>query len=329
MRNINAKYLIFFPIALIIISISYLLAKSNNKLITLSGMIEADEIDVASKIPGRIETVFVERGQKVKQGQLLARLQSKEMDAKVEQAIGMMTAAGAKYQLALNGARIEERSAAENLYLQTKAQFDFAEKSFNRFQSLYEDKVISLQERDEIEFKYKAAKEQMEAAKAKYEMATNGARAEEILAAKALFHQAENVYKEACAYQDELNIIAPTDGEIANIHADQGEIINSGYPLLSIVPDLSKYLTINVREDQLKYFSIGKTFHVNIPALGIRSSNFNVIFISSLGDFANWRPTNQKGDFDLRTFEVRLSNKKLNSKLKPGMTAHFSISLVK
>ena len=327
MKFSKNKILILFPIALVIISSIYFFDKNSSKEIQISGLIESDEIDIASKIPGRIDTIFVKRGQLVKKGQTIAKLESKEMDAKVEQAFGAMEAAKAKYALACNGARTEEIHAAENMYLQANAQFDFAEKTWKRIQNLYNEHVISLQEKDEAEFKYKAAKEQMEAAKSKYELIKSGARNEDIIAAKSLFHQAENIYKEVMAYHDELNIVAPGSGMVSNIYCDFGEIINSGYPVISLIPDNNNYLTINIREDLLQFFKMGKVFQVNIPALGSKVYKFRVDFISSLADFANWRPTNQKGDFDLKTFEIRLTSLDDINGLRSGMTANFKLTV--
>jgi len=110
-------------------AIAYLIISSSGddkKVIT--GLVEITDVDVASKIPGRIDSIFVNEGDFVKKGQILAKLQSKEIDAKVEQTKGQLEAAKFKYQMALNGARPEEKDAVEKLYLQAKHQFDLAEK---------------------------------------------------------------------------------------------------------------------------------------------------------------------------------------------------------
>ena len=118
-----------------------------------TAMVEATTIDVSSKIPGRLDSVYVREGDTVQKGQILGRLQSKEINAKVEQARGALQATKAKLSMALNGARPEERQAVKNLYLQAKHQYDLAEKTYRRVQSVYRDSVISEQERDQVEFK--------------------------------------------------------------------------------------------------------------------------------------------------------------------------------
>ncbi|MGK9367636.1 HlyD family secretion protein [Melioribacter sp. Ez-97] len=291
----------------------------------ITGLVESRQVDVSSKIPGRLKKIYVREGDKVSAGDTLAIIESKELVAKLNQAKGALEAAKAKYKMALNGARNEEKEAALNLYLQAKSQFEYVSKTYNRFKELYKENVISLQEFDEIEFKYNAAKAQMEAAKAKYDMALKGARDEEIEAARGLVDQAENAYKEVQSYYDELTIKAPVPGEVTDIYADIGELINTGYPVFSILPENDRYVTLHVREDEMHNFSKGKIFKANVQALGDKDISMKVNYISPLGDFADWKPTNRKGEFDLKTFEIRLVPIKENNSLRPGMTARIKL----
>lgn len=307
-----------FVIALILFSTA-----CNDDEIKMTGMAESTFIDAASKIPGRIDSIFVEEGQSVSKGQVLAKLESKELDAKLEQARGLMNAAKAKMDMAHQGAREEEKRAVKNLYLQAKEQYDYAEKTWKRFEELYSDSVISTQEKDEVEFKFNAAKQQMDAAKAKYDMAMNGARSEEKAAAEALYYQAQNGYNEALAYHQELMIKSPIDGELTKIISDAGEIVASGYPLFSIRKVSETYIVLQLKETMLNDIKIGSVMTGNIPALN-KEDEFEVYYISPMADFASWRPTNQKGDFDIKTFEVRLKSKNRLSDLRPGMTVLFN-----
>ncbi len=83
------------------------------------------------------------------------------MDAKVGQARSAMAAARAKMEMALAGARPEERDAVTRQYEQARAQFELAEKTWTRVERVYRDSLISTQERDQVEFQFTAAREQM------------------------------------------------------------------------------------------------------------------------------------------------------------------------
>lgn len=325
--KIKKGYIILsLPVLILIIALSFLVfSKANDEYIEMNGIIETTEVDVASKIPGRIDSIFVDKGDFVKKGDIIAKLESKEMVAKVEQTKGMMEAAKSKLEMVRNGARIEEKTQVEKLYNQAKEQFAYAEKTYKRFKQLYDDGVISAQEYDGMLFKYNSAKEQMDAAKAKYDMVMKGARYEELEAVEALYHQAENGYNEAMAYFKELEIKAPVDGEISNRISDPGEVIASGYPLFTIIRPEESYVLLQVREDMLDVFKKGETFVGKIPALNNLETKFKVTYIASMADFATWRPTNQKGDFDLKTFEIHLKSDKPIKDLRPGMTVKLNV----
>ncbi|MFN3871903.1 MAG: HlyD family secretion protein [Ignavibacterium sp.] len=321
------KYLIALPFVLALIAVIIIAVQSKNddeKIVT--GLVETTTVNVASKIPGRIEEIFVKEGDIVSKGQILARLESKEMNAKVEQAKGQLEAAKFKYHMALNGARPEEKEATEKIYLQAKHQYELAQKTYERMMNLYWDSLISAQEKDVYEFQYKAAFEQMNAAKSKYDMVVKGARYEEIEMAKGLYYQAENGYKEALAYQQELDIKSPVNGELQKKLVNQGEIISSGYPVFSVIDSKDYWVSIQLKEDEMNGIKTGDEFYGIIKALGNKKIKFRVYYIASMGDFANWRPTNQKGEFDIKTFEIRLKPLQKISELRPGMTANIILS---
>ncbi|MFA8299109.1 MAG: HlyD family secretion protein [Hyphomicrobiales bacterium] len=318
--------LLSIPVIIVLVAIILIFSrdtkKANNFLV---GVIETTVVDVASEIPGRVQEVNVVKGDVVEKGQVLATLKPNVMDAKVGQAKGVMEAAKSMYELAQKGARVEEKKAAKNKYEIAKSQFEFAEKTYTRIQNLYADSVVSKQEFDEIQFKYNAAKEQMKAAQALYNIALKGARPEQIEAAMGKFAQAENVYNEAVAFQEQLKIIAPCSGEISNRIAEPGEVVPAGYPVLSVQIPEDCYAILQVREDKLAAFKKGKEFVARIPALEDNEFKFKVSFIAPMANFATWTPTNQKGGFDLRTFEVHLKPVNPIKDLRPGMTLRVNL----
>lgn len=320
------KLVLIIPLSVAIIAIAILLFRAfhpSKEYIT--GVVETTEIDVASKIPGRIDSVFVSEGDKVEKGQILATLESKEINAKVEQARGAMMAAQARMIMAKNGARPEEKEAVEKQYLAAKHQFELADKTFGRIQQVFKDSVISVQEKDQVEFQFKAAKEQLEAAYAKYKMVIKGARYEDIDAAEGIFHQAMNALNEALAYQAETKLISPIKGEVFKRVSDPGEIIGSGYPILTLIDPNDVWVVIQLREDKMTKFKKDMIINGIIPALGNSEYKFKITYIAAMADFATWKATNQKGDFDLKTFELHLRPIKPIDGLRAGMTVRFEL----
>ncbi|UBM61075.1 efflux RND transporter periplasmic adaptor subunit [Candidatus Sulfidibacterium hydrothermale] len=309
------------PVIIIIAAVIFLTVHHNapqSKVFT--GMFETTTVNVASLDPGRIDTIFVDLGDQVKKGELLARLETNILETKVGQAKGAVVAAGAMVEKAKAGARKEQIKAAENKYGMAQSQFEFAQKTYRRFQVLYADSIISQQEMDEMKFKYNAAKDQMKAAKALYDMALKGARKEDITAAEGQYEMARNKYNEAMEFYHQLNVYAPASGEISDKIAEPGEVVPQGYPILTIMIPKDIYAVLNVREDRLPLFKKGSIVKGKIPGLGGKSFDFKVSYIAPMADFATWVPTKSKGEFDMKTFEIHLKPVHPIKGLRPGMS---------
>ncbi|MFA8451609.1 MAG: HlyD family secretion protein [Bacteroidales bacterium] len=321
MKGLKTNLLLSIPVIIILVALIIIFStKRAKKQEFLVGVAETTVVDVSSEIPGRIKTMFVKRGDMVKAGQVLGVLKPNVMNAKVGQAEGVLEAARSMAELAKKGARTEEKQAARNKFEIAKSQFSFVEKTYKRFKNLFADSIVSRQQLDEMEFKFNAAKDQMEAAKALYNIALKGARPEQIKAAEGKYQQAENVYNEAVAFQEQLKIVSPVDGEISNKIAEAGEVVPAGYPVYSVQIPEDIYVILQVREDKLSSFKKGAKFMGRIPSLNNAEHEFEVSFLAPMANFATWVPTNQKGGFDLRTFEVHLKPVEPIEDFRPGAT---------
>ncbi len=287
----------------------------------VQGEIEATEVKVASKIPARILEIAVREGDQVYAGELLVKLSSPEIVAKLDQAEAAQRAAAAQSDKAETGAREEEIRQAHNMWLRALAAADLAESTLARVTRLHRDGVLPEQRRDEAEANWKAAREAASAAQAVYDMAVTGTRSEDRQTAAALESQAAGAVTEAQAYLDETSIHAPRDGEVAVVVAEEGELVASGYPILTIVDLSDPWVTFNLREDRLNAIRIGSRIAARIPALGDKAIELEVSFISPQGAFATWRATSAAGEFDLKSFEIRARPIGPTEGLRPGMTA--------
>jgi HlyD family secretion protein len=145
----------------------------------VQGQIDVEEYRVSSKVPSRVLELRVKEGDYVHVGDTLAILDAPEVQAKKMQAVSAEDAAAAMSDMARNGARQEQVHGAYELWQQAKAGLDIHKKSYERVQRLYDEGVVSEQKRDEAYAGYKAFEAQERAAKSQYDMAVNGARAEE------------------------------------------------------------------------------------------------------------------------------------------------------
>lgn len=290
----------------------------------LTGLMDAVEIDVASKIPGRIKQLHVDEGDRVEPGQALAEITSDEIAAKLEQVDAVTEAAKAKLKLANKGAREEQIRAAKRQMMAAEHQVDITEKMLKRVTNLLEKKAIPQAQYDEVEFKHNVSLEQYEMAKAQYDAYVNGAQDEEIEALSALVRQAEGAKAEVESYQRETTQTAPIAGEISKVVLHEGELAATGFPILTIVNLQDQWATFSVREDLLPRLQKGQKIEVEVPALG-RTVELEIYHIAPLADFATWRATAERNSYDLKTFEVKARPTETATDLRPGMTVRWTV----
>lgn len=327
MKNKSQIIVLIVPVLIIlsgIIILMLLKPDASDKRVYV-GLFETTQIRVASEVPGRIDSVFVNLGETVEKGQLLASIDSEILDAKIQQAEGVYSAAASVNEKANKGAREEEIIAIKNKYEMAKDQFVFADKSYNRLLNMYKDSLISAQQMDEMTFKRNAAEEQMKAAESLYLMAQKGAREEDKQAAKGQMDAVEGKVNEARAYYKELKIYAPVSGEISAKMAQESEIMPAGYPIFTIQKLEDIHAVLHIREDQLSNFTLGSTIEGNLPAFDNETRSFEVTYIAPMADFADWIPTADKGRMDMKTFEIHLHPTEQNKDLRPGMSINISL----
>ena len=285
----------------------------------IQGQVEVSEYRVSSKVPGRILELRVKEGDFVRAGDTLAILDAPEVRAKMTQARGAEDGAAALEQMAKAGARKEQIQGAYQLLQQAKAGLEIAEKSYNRVQRLYDEGVMSAQKRDEALASYKALQAQVKAAQSQYEMAVNGARQEEKLAAAAQVNRAKGAVEEVTAYIGETVQTAQMDGEVSSVYPKVGELVGTGSPIMTISLMDDMWGTFNVREDQLEGMQVGTEFTAFVPAFN-KDIRMKVYHLKDEGSYAVWKATKANGQYDLKTFEVKARPLEKIEGLRPGMS---------
>ena len=285
----------------------------------IQGQVEVTEYRVSSKVPGRILELRVKEGDHVRKGDTLAIIDAPDVVAKLTQARSAEDAAAAMDEMARRGARAEQVSGAYQLMKQAEAGLEIARKSYQRVQRLFDEGVMTEQKRDEAYANFKAMEAQAAAARSQYEMARNGARREEKMAAAAQVNRAKGAVAEVGSYIDETVQVAQMDGEVSEIYPKEGELVGTGSPIMtvSVMDDL--WGTFNVREDQLRGLSVGSTFSAYVPAFG-KDIRMKVYYMKDEGSYAVWKATKANGQFDLKTFEVKARPVGKFEGLRPGMS---------
>src|SRR5579872_2080645 len=199
-------------------------------VLSASGYIVAHhKINVNSKVTGRVAWIGVEKGDKVKQGQVLVRLEDQEFRAQVEQARGAAEAAKAFLRELQTGSRPQEIQQAQHNLDEARATLVNDKINLERMQSLFSGGVASKQQLDDALAKYKSSQEHADSLQQSYQLMHIGPRQEEIDRARGNLTQAQGQLAYAQSQLDATLIRAPVSGTILERTAEKGELVTSQF----------------------------------------------------------------------------------------------------
>ena len=317
-HNVLSKAFVIGLVAVVVISLIGILTMSRSHVV-LQGQIEATEIRISGKLPGRVDTFFVAEGQTVKRGDTLVGISSPEAWAKLQQANAMENVAKFQNEKIDEGTRLQIIRTAEELWNKSKTDLQLATTTYQRIRALYKDSVVSAQRYDEAEALYKVAIAAERAAHQQYLLAKAGAQKQDKESARSLVDAAQGTVSEVQSVLQDAWLTAPANGEIATIYVQCGELVGTGTPIMNLVVLQDCHVVLNVREDYLSYFEMGQAFVGKVPALGNQEVVFQVNYISPLGSFATWKSTDNSS-YDMRTFEIHALPMETVKGLRPGMS---------
>ena len=294
------------------------------KEVELQGRVEAETIHVSTKVPSRIEEMYVHDGQKVTKDQELVRLFSPEVDAKKQQALAVLQSALALQATADRGSQEENIATLYANWQSMKAQQNLAQTTYQRGAKLFQEGVISRQRRDEMHAASISAAELAEAAYQQYARAKRGSTPEQKSSADAQVSIAKAAVAEANALEAETKLLSPINGTVSKTYGKPSELVAMAVPVVSIIQDDDLHVSLNVREDQYQSVYKAKTMRGYIPALG-QTAEFKIKYIDAEGDFATIKTTRQTGGYDIRSFKVHLAPVQTMPDLKVGMSVLFKV----
>lgn len=227
--------------------VAYFIVDSLKYQTTDDAYIESHMVQVAPKVSGQVVDVLIEDNQKIKEGQLIARIDDSDYKVKYEQA-------QANYEKAL----LNQNVAQANLKAVNSA-IELARKDLDRYKNLYSTGAVSKQVLDSAQTKYDNVKAQQETAeqgilsKAKDKVADADLKALKALRDKA---QLELSY---------TKIYAPQSGNVTNKKLEKGAYLQVGQPLFALVPD-EVWVVANFKENQVGEMKVGQSVDIKIDA---------------------------------------------------------------
>lgn len=317
-RNISIAFIIILVIT-VLVSVIGMVLMSREPLV-LQGQVEATEIRISGKLPGRIDSFLVQEGDWVKAGDTLVVINSPTIEAKYRQVNALEQVAQEQNKKIDAGTRRQIIATALQFWNKTQSDLTLAKTTYQRILTLYKDSVVTSQRKDEVEAMYKAAQAAERVAYEQYQMAVDGAQSEDKAAARSLVDAARSTVDEVSALLVDSRLTAPEDGQIATIFPKRGELVAPGTPIMSLVVMGDAHVVLNIREDLMPQFKMGGTFKADVPALDRKDIEFRIYYISPLGSFATWKSTKQTGSYDMQTFEIHARPTGDVEGLRPGMS---------
>jgi HlyD family secretion protein len=205
-------------------------SRETNTVLSASGYIVAHhKINVNSKVTGRVESIGVEKGDKVKQGQVLVRLESQEFRAQQEQARGYVQTAAGRLAELQNGSRPEEVQQAEHNLSEARATAANDKISLARTKDLFSQGVSSKQALDDATAKYESSQQRVNSVEQSFRLSKIGPRQEQIEQARGSLTQAKGQLAYAQSQLEATLIRAPVNGTILERTAEKGELITAQF----------------------------------------------------------------------------------------------------
>jgi HlyD family secretion protein len=287
--------------------------------LVVQGEVSTDRVDISPRVGGRVAKLNVDVGDLVKPGEVIAELESPQLTASLHMAEAALAVSKADL-VRVNSTRPETIDAEKAELAAANADVTLYQEESARQAKLISTGASTQAQVDQASRNLDAAIRKKEAADANLRLAVAGSSQEEKALAATQVEQARSSLNQQQVDVTELTIHAPISGQVTTRVAELGENFSAGAPLFSIVDIDHPWFTFNLREDLLKGLKVGDHFAVTVPALGPDKVEVKVTVINAQGQYATWRATRATGDFDLRTFEVRVEPVAVLAGLRPGMS---------
>ncbi|MGH9716229.1 MAG: HlyD family secretion protein [Candidatus Acidiferrales bacterium] len=338
------KFVILFAVIFLIAAGIYWYSTPSGNSIPLTGIVDGNEVIVSPQITGRLVRLNVDEGTRVKAGELIAELDSQELQASLASAKANVDSLKAQVQEANHNyvwtkdqtkASVEQARAT---LTSTRAQLAQAQADlwrdqtdYNRMQELFKSGIESAQDRDHAEATLRVSKANVKslqdsvgAQQAALDVAIAnqkqvGVRQSEIATTIAQLEQARAAEAETATQLGYTKIYSPIGGIVSVRVAKQGEVVSQGSPIVVIVDVDHLWARADVEESYIDDVEFGQTLRVELPSGDILKGQ--VFFKGVESDFATQRDVSRTKR-DIKTFAIKVSVPNDSHRLFTGMTAY-------
>ncbi len=340
-KKIAILSVIVLVIIIGILVYSYL-KKDRVEAIDTTGIVEGTEVNLASKISGRISEICCKEGDTVQTDAVVIKLVSDDLKAAVEQAAASLERAKADERSAaaliessradLNTAKADVKNAEADVE-KSKVQMDDAKKQMERMTALFKENLASQSDEDRVVTAYESLRAAYESSKARYEGSLSRVEQSssqlyysqtQLASAKARLKEAEAALSLQNARFDDTVIKTPVSGTVVLRAMEPGEYISPGVTVLTIVDMENLWVRIDVEESLIGKIRLDSEARITIEGMPGKEIRGKISRIGRYAEFATQKDV-RHGVQDLKSFHVEIRIEDSGKILKPGMTVNVEI----
>jgi HlyD family secretion protein len=293
-------------------------------VIRVSGNIEVTDVDVSFRIPGRVAERLVGEGMVVTAGQVVARLDSEDLEQEVRLKAAELAAAEAALRELEAGSRPQEIRVAEARVASAQAERDRLLRDYERASALSAKEVIPRRDFDRAKAEHEVAEARLREAEETLRLVREGPRRETIDQARARVRQAQEVFALARTRHTYGTVAAPLSGVVLSENIEPGGYVAAGTPVVTVGDLENVWLRAYIEEPDLGRVKVGQPVAVTADTYPGKTYPGRVSFIASGAEFTPKSVQTQKERVKL-VYRIKIDIANPEMELKPGMPADAAI----
>ena len=292
--------------------------------LVLSGNIEVTDAQVSFKVPGRVIERLLTEGDRVKSGQLVARLDDTEQQEQLALRRAELAEAAAAYAALQAGSRPQEIAAAEATLQSVEADRDRLRLDFTRQQDLRGKDAIADRELEASQAQFKVAEARVVEAAERFKLVQAGPRAEDVTQGRARVDQARAAVAFAETQVENTRLFSPLTGVVLSKNIEPGEYVSPGTPVITVADIAHVWVRAYVNDTDLGRIRLGQKLAVRTDTFPGKTYEGTIGFIASEAEFTPKTVQTTKERVKL-VFRIKIDLANPNDELKPGMPADATI----
>ncbi len=261
------------------------LPRTDAGILQLHGNVDIREVNLGFRVSGRLQEVLRDEGDAVKAGEVLARLDEEPYRREVDESRAQVASLKARLSLVEAGNRPQEIEQARAQFHEREVSAANAERLYRRQEQLFQNKTVSIQERDDADASYREATARLNSARQQLNLLEAGFRVEDIAQAKAELARAEAALASAELRVTDTVLKAPADGVVYTRAQEPGAILQAGATVLTVSLQRPVWVRAYVEEPDLGKIHPGLKVEVHTDSNPAKTYTGQIGYISPRAEF--------------------------------------------